>query len=73
MFAKIALLPLSHPLHLRPPIGDELPPRRTPTTSLVSHRDPCTSPFLSLSPTPTVRTPVGAEASAASQPLLPRH
>jgi hypothetical protein len=37
ILAKIALLPLSHPLHLRPPIGNELPSRRTPTTPLVSH------------------------------------
>jgi hypothetical protein len=73
IFAKISLLPLSHPLRLRPPIGDELPPRRTPTTPLASHRNPYTSPSLSPSPTPTVRTPVETKASAARQPLLPRH
>jgi hypothetical protein len=66
IFAKIALPPLSHPLHLRPPIGDELPPRRTPTTPLASHRNPCTSPSLSPSPMPTVRTPVETKALAAS-------
>jgi hypothetical protein len=66
IFAKIALLPLSHPLRLRPPIGDELPPRRSPTIPLASHRNPYTSPSLSLSPMPTVRTPVETKASAAS-------
>jgi hypothetical protein len=55
------------------PIGDELPPRRTPTTPLASHRKPCTSPSLFLSPTPTVRTPLETKASATSQPLLPHH
>jgi hypothetical protein len=42
-------------------------------TPPASHPDPCTSPSLFLSPTPTMRTPVETEASAASQPLLPRH
>jgi hypothetical protein len=70
---KIALPPLSHSLHSLPPIGDELPPRRTSTTPPASHPDLCTSPTLFLSPTPTVRTPVETQASAASQPLLPRH
>jgi hypothetical protein len=55
---KIALLPLSHSLHSRPPIGDELPPRRSPSTPLTSYRAPCTSTSPSLSPTPTVRTPL---------------
>jgi hypothetical protein len=64
---SLSLSPLSTP------IGDELPPRRTPTTALASHPDPCTSPSLFLSPTSTVHTPVETEASASSQPLLPRH
>jgi hypothetical protein len=42
-------------------------------TPLASHPDPCTSPSLFLSLTPTVRMPVETQASAASQPLLPRH
>jgi hypothetical protein len=42
-------------------------------TPLASHRNACTSPPLSLSPTPIVRMPVETETSAASQPLLPRH
>jgi hypothetical protein len=65
--------PLSYSLHSQPPIGDEPPPRRTPTTPLASHRKPYTSPSLSLSLTPTMRMPMETEASAASQPLLPRH
>jgi hypothetical protein len=42
-------------------------------TPPAGHPDSCTSPSLFLSPTPTVRTPVETQASAASQPLLPRH
>jgi hypothetical protein len=42
-------------------------------TPPASHPDPCTSPSLFLSLTPTVRTPVETQASVASQPLLPRH
>jgi hypothetical protein len=42
-------------------------------TPLASQPDPCTLPSLFLSPTPTMRTPVETEASAASQPLLPHH
>jgi hypothetical protein len=69
---KIALLPLSHPATLQPPIGDEPPPRRSPMTPPASHPAPAPHPSPTLTLTPTRSTPLGTQASTASQPLQPR-
>jgi hypothetical protein len=46
IFARLPYLPLSHSPPSLPPIGDELPPRRTPTTPPASHPSSCTPPSL---------------------------
>jgi hypothetical protein len=69
---KIALLPLSHPATLQPPISDEMPPMRSPITPPTSHPALAPHPSPSLTPMPTRSTPLGTQASTASQPLQPR-
>jgi hypothetical protein len=46
IFARLTYPPLSHSPPSLPPIGDELPPRRTPTTPPASHPSSCTPPSL---------------------------
>jgi hypothetical protein len=55
---KIALLPLSHSVSLQPPIDDEPPPRRSPTTPPASYPGPAPHLPSSLSPTPTESAPL---------------
>jgi hypothetical protein len=72
IFARLPYPPLSHSLHSQPPIGDELPPRRTTTTPPASHLDPCTSPSLFLSPMlPRHQRPLAAVDATQSMPAAP--
>jgi hypothetical protein len=70
---RFALPPLSHPATLRPPIGDEPPPRRSPMTPPARQPAPVPHPSPSLTLMPTRSMPMGTEVSEASHPLLPRH